>query len=64
MKLITMKREKVLQTLKELPKEFELDILLEKLVFIEKINDGLSQIKKGKTISHDTVKETVLKWQK
>jgi hypothetical protein len=50
--------------LKELPKEFELDILLEKLVFVEKVNEGLSQIKKGKTISHDKVKETVLKWKK
>ncbi len=59
-----MKREKVLEALKELPKEFELDLLLEKLVFVEKINEGLTQIKKGKTLTHDKVKETILKWQK
>ena len=64
MKLNAMKREKVIKALKELPKEFELDVLLEKLVFVEKVNEGLSQIKKGKTITHDKVKETVLKWQK
>jgi hypothetical protein len=64
MKLNAMKREKVIETLKELPKEFELDVLLEKLVFVEKVNEGLSQIKKGKTLTHDKVKETVLKWQK
>ena len=64
MKLNTMKREKVLEALKELPKEFELDLLLEKLVFVEKINEGLTQIKKGKTLTHDKVKETILKWQK
>ncbi len=64
MKLNTMKREKVLEALKELPKEFELDVLLEKLVFVEKVNKGLSQIKKGETLTHEKVKETVLKWQK
>jgi hypothetical protein len=64
MKLNTMKREKVLEALKKLPKEFELDLLLEKLVFVEKINEGLTHIKKGKTLTHDKVKETILKWQK
>jgi predicted transcriptional regulator len=64
MKLNTMKREKVLEALKELPKEFELDVLLEKLVFVEKVNKGLSQIKKGETLTHEKVKETVLKWKK
>ena len=64
MKLNTMKREKVIETLKELPKEFELDVLLEKLVFVEKVNKGLSQIKKGETLTHEKVKETVLKWKK
>ena len=59
-----MKREKVIKALKELPKEFELDVLLEKLVFVEKVNESLSQIRKGKTVTHDKVKETVLKWQK
>lgn len=64
MKLNTMKREKVLEALKELPKEFELDVLLEKLVFVEKVNKGLSQIKKGETLTHEKVKETVLRRQK
>jgi len=64
MKLNAMKREKVLEALNELPKEFDLDVLLEKLVFVDKVNEGLSQIKKGKTLTHDKVKETVSKWQK
>jgi len=64
MKLNAMKREKVIEALNELPKEFELDVLLEKLVFVEKVNEGLSQIKKGETLTHDKVRETVLKWQK
>lgn len=57
-----MKREKVIDSIKELPKEFELDALLEKLIFIEKIDQGLAQLKKGKTMPHEKVKELAKKW--
>ncbi len=57
-----MKRDKALDTIKELPKEFELEELLEKLVFVEKIEQGLSQLKKKETISHTKVKEIARKW--
>lgn len=57
-----MKRDKALDTIKELPKEFELEELLEKLVFVEKIEQGLSQIKRKETISHSKVREIARKW--
>ena len=57
-----MKRDKVIDTVKELPKEFELEALIERLVFAEKVEQGLAQLKKGKTVSHDKVKELVKKW--
>lgn len=57
-----MKKEKVLETINELPQEFELDDLLEKLVFIEKVEQGLEQVTLGKVISHDKVKEIIKKW--
>ncbi|MFN8698053.1 MAG: hypothetical protein ACK5XQ_01900 [Flavobacteriales bacterium] len=57
-----MKRDKAIDTVKELPKEFELDILLERLVFIEKVEQGLAQAKKKKLVSHSDVKEIVKKW--
>ena len=57
-----MKREKAIDTVKELPKEFDLDILLERLVFIEKVEQGLAQVKQKKIVSHSTVKEIVKKW--
>ena len=44
-----MKRDKVMDTVKEFPKEFELEELIEKLVFVEKVEKGLLQLKKGKT---------------
>lgn len=57
-----MKRAKVLDTVKELPEEFDLEDLLERLVFIEKVEQGLGQIKKKETVSHSKVKEMVKKW--
>ena len=57
-----MKRDKAIDTVKELPKEFELETLIEKLVFVEKVEHGLEQLKKGKTVAHEKVKEMSKKW--
>jgi predicted transcriptional regulator len=57
-----MKRDKAIDTVKELPEEFELEALIERLVFIEKVEQGLAQVKLGKTVSHDKVKELIKKW--
>ena len=57
-----MKRDKAIETVKELPKEFELDVLLERLVFIEKVEQGLVQVKQKKLVPHSNVKEIVKKW--
>lgn len=57
-----MKREKVIDTMNDLPQEFELEELLERLVFVEKVESGLAQVENGKTVSHDQVKEIVKKW--
>jgi predicted transcriptional regulator len=57
-----MKKDKVMDTVKELPQEFELEDLLEKLVFAQKVEDGLKQMQAGKTLPHEKVKEIVKKW--
>ena len=57
-----MKRDKAIDTIKEFPKEFELDELIEKLVFVEKVEKGMIQLKKGKTVPHEKVKEIAKKW--
>lgn len=57
-----MEREKAIDTINNLPPEFELEDLLEKLIFEEKIEKGLIQLENGKTISHEKVKELVKKW--
>lgn len=57
-----MKRDKVIETVKELPTEFELEELMERLIFIEKVEEGLKQLEKGQTKTHEQVKELVKKW--
>jgi hypothetical protein len=57
-----MKRDKAMETVKELPQEFDLEELIERLVFVDKVEKGLEQIKGGKTIPHEQVKDMVKKW--
>ena len=57
-----MKREKVIDAVKELPQEFDLEGLMEKLIFVEKVEQGLKQLEEGKTVDHEQVKEMVKKW--
>lgn len=57
-----MKRDKALETIKELPGEFDLEELMEKLVFVEKVEKGLKQLEKEETIPHEKVKEVTKKW--
>ena len=57
-----MKRDKVIEAVKELPQEFDLEELMEKLIFVEKVEQGLKQLDEGKTVDHAQVKEMVKKW--
>jgi hypothetical protein len=57
-----MKRDKAMETVKEFPQEFDLEELIERLVFVEKIEKGLQQIEEGKTVPHEQVKEMIKKW--
>ncbi|MBX7127424.1 MAG: hypothetical protein K1X47_17140 [Cyclobacteriaceae bacterium] len=57
-----MKREKAIETINALPQEFDLEVLIERLIFMEKVEKGLIQISEGKIISHESVKDLVKKW--
>jgi hypothetical protein len=57
-----MKREKALETVKELPAEFDVEVLIERLVLAEKVEKGLQQLESGKTLPHKEVREMTKKW--
>jgi len=50
-----MKKHKLLETIKELPQEVDLNDLFERLIVTEKIEKGLEQIEKGETVAHEEV---------
>ena len=57
-------KELVYSSLKDMPDSFELDDLIERLIFMEKIKTGMEQIGEGKTKTHDEVKKMVESWRK
>lgn len=59
-----MKKQVVINVLNDFPKEFILDDLFEKLLVIQKIEEGLDDIKTGKSFSHAQVKKEAKKWLK
>jgi hypothetical protein len=59
-----MQKSTIIHTLNELTNEFNLDEFLERLIVIEKIDEGRKEAKAGKTISHGKVKKMVAKWRK
>ncbi|MCX6222396.1 MAG: hypothetical protein NTZ69_15600 [Bacteroidia bacterium] len=57
-----MKKELVIDAIREFPPDFELESLFEKLIFMEKVEKGLIELEQGKTVPHNKVKEIVSKW--
>jgi hypothetical protein len=55
---MVMNREKAIAALQELPQEFNLEELMEKLIFAEKVK----QLDENKTVSHENVKDMIKKW--
>ncbi len=54
-----MKKTKVLETVQLMPEDVNLDELIEKLIFIEKVEQGIEQGEAGKVVPHEQVKEMV-----
>jgi len=52
----------VRQSIDNLPDSFTIDELIEQLIFIEKVEEGIKQSDEGKTISNDDVKSMIEKW--
>ena len=57
-------KENVLDSLKNLPDHFSIDELIDKLLFIEKVEKGLAQSDKGEVYTTEQAKEMLKKWSK
>ena len=52
----------VRQSIDNLPDFFTIDELIEQLIFVEKVAEGINQSDAGKTISNNDVKRMIEKW--
>ena len=59
-----IKKEQILATVNQLPDEVPLEDLIEKLIAIQKIDQGLDDIREGRTYSNEEAKEKTGKWLK
>ncbi len=57
-------RELVLEAIKDLPDNAQIEDAMERLLLLAKIERGIKQADAGETISHDEVKQRLSKWVK
>jgi hypothetical protein len=52
------------EAIKELPNEFSIDDLIEKLILVQSFEQGRQQYQAGKTFTHQEVGQKLEKWLK
>jgi len=57
-------KEKLSKTVNELPDSFTIDELIDQLIFIEKVEEGIKQSESGKIVSNVDVKLMIDKWSR
>jgi predicted transcriptional regulator len=57
-------KEKAIRAVQELPDDASLEDVMERLLFLAKIERGLRQADAGQTVSHAEVKDRMGKWLK
>ena len=58
-----MTKEIVATAIKDLPPEFELDVLFEKLVFMERVEIARIQAEKKQTVTHTEMKNIIAQYR-
>lgn len=59
-----MTKEKVKKTIERLPDEFTVDQIVEELMVLNKIEEGLKDIEDGRVFTTDQVKQELKTWLK
>ncbi|PIQ21687.1 MAG: hypothetical protein COW65_07640 [Cytophagales bacterium CG18_big_fil_WC_8_21_14_2_50_42_9] len=57
-------KEKVINSLKDMPDQFSIDELIDKLILLQKIETGLEQSKNNEVYSMQEAKEMLKQWSK
>lgn len=57
-------KEKVINAVRDLPDDASIEDVMERLLFLAKIEKGIQQSDAGQTISNEQMKEKMAKWLK
>ncbi len=55
-------KDKIQKTINNLPETFTIDELIDRIIFMEKVEEGISQSEDEKVISNEDVKRMIDKW--
>ena len=59
-----MKKAQVLETIQDMPEDISIDLLMEKLMVLQKIEEGQKQISEGKVYTEEEAGKKLEKWLK
>jgi hypothetical protein len=59
-----MKKTQLLETIQDMPEEFSVDELMERLMILQKIEEGQQQIQAGQFYTEEEAKKKLEKWLK
>lgn len=59
-----MKKAQLIETIQDMPEEFSVDELMERLVVLQKIEEGQRQIEAGQSYTEEEAKKKLEKWLK
>ena len=57
-------RERVIQTVQDLPDDATVEDAMERLLLLAKIERGIELVDSGQAIAHSQIKERIAKWLK
>lgn len=57
-------KDKVSKSINNLPDSFTIDELIDQLIFIEKVEEGIKQSETGKVVSNEDIKLMIDRWSK
>lgn len=59
-----MQKQKVTELLAQFPDQVDMDAFFDRLILLEKIDEGERQLANGEGIEHEQVKQRIARWLK
>jgi predicted transcriptional regulator len=59
-----MEKNKAVEVINQMPENFQVEDLIERLIFIAKVEDGLNDIGQGNVVEHNEVIKQASEWFK